>query len=71
MLWGSFANKDEIQEIETVAKAFIIAERMIYITQNIDNKKLSEVVVKPPKKPVISYPSNPTPIQLLTVKGLN
>ena len=69
---GSFNNKDEINEIETVAKVFIVAERMIDITYNIDNRKLTEKeIIHTPKKSIINANGNSTSPRYLTVKGLN
>lgn len=69
---GSVSNNEELAEMETVAKVFVIEERMIGLTYDIKSKKIvpNSPNVSPEKNKKIrnSYNSN---LKLLTVRGFN
>jgi hypothetical protein len=63
---------EEIFDIETVAKVFVVARRMIDLTNSLESKK---IVTKPPglqdkknKKHIIFSKSQ---LPVLTIKGFN
>ena len=69
---GSVSNLEDIAEIETVAKVFLIAERMIDLTNNSKSEKIiSEPPIDCDKK--INYNNNPynKKLTLLAVRGFN
>ena len=67
---GSISNPDEINEIETVAKVFVVAERMIDLTGDLKADKIDTFSpsVKNIKK---TNGDNNTNLTLLNVRGLN
>lgn len=69
---GSISNQDEVIEIETVAKVFVVEERMINLT---NEPKTGKIISEPPKKPIkkINKTHNfyNACLPVLTVKGFN
>ena len=69
---GSVSNQEDMAEIETVAKVFIIAERMIDLTYDLKpEKKVSDSHLNSPKKSQDNRNSYNTSISLSAVRGLN
>jgi len=69
---GSVSNQEEMTEIETVAKVFVVEERMIDLADELEKEKN---ISKPPEKPIKKINNNHnyynTSLPVLTVKGFN
>ena len=69
---GSISNQDEITEIETIAKVFVVEKRMIDLT---NEPVTGKIISEPPKKPIKKINKTPNSynahLPVLTVKGLN
>jgi hypothetical protein len=69
---GSVSEIDEVLDIETVAKVFVVARRMKDLTNTLESKN---IITKPPKfldkkdKKHSSY--SKTQLAVLTIKGFN
>ena len=69
---GSVSNQEDIAEIETVAKVFVVAERMIDLTDGIKpEENVSSSPQISPKKSVDTRNSFNKSISISTVRGLN
>ena len=69
---GSVSEIDEISDIETVAKVFVVARRMIDLTNDLESKN---IITKPPnfqdKKIKKQNNYSKTQLAILTIKGFN
>jgi hypothetical protein len=69
---GSIYNNEELAEMETVAKVFVIEERMIGLTYDLRSENVivnsPQKIPKKTNKPKNSYNSN---LRLLSVRGFN
>jgi hypothetical protein len=69
---GAVSKIDDLEEIETVAKVFVVAERMIDLT---NDSKSENIISKPPddynKKIDNNQSSNNGKLTLLSVRGFN
>lgn len=69
---GAVSKIDDLEEIETVAKVFVVAERMIDLT---NDSKSEKIISKPPddfnKKIDNNQSSNNGKLTLLSVRGFN
>ena len=69
---GAVSKINDLEEIETVAKVFVVAERMIDLT---NDSKSEKIISKPPeeynKKIENNRNSNNGKLTLLSVRGLN
>ena len=69
---GSVSEVDEILDIETVAKVFVVARRMIDLTNDLESKN---IITKPPnfqdKKIKKQNNFSKTQLAILTIKGFN
>lgn len=69
---GSVSEVDEILDIETVAKVFVVARRMIDLTSDLESKK---IITRPPnfldKKTKKHNHISKTQLAVLTIKGFN
>ena len=69
---GTFADTDELHEIEYVARVFLVAERMIDLTEEIEIEKNEEKPIeKSPKKSISRRNLVYDRLQYLNVRGLN
>jgi hypothetical protein len=69
---GSVSDQEDIKEIETVAKVFVVEERMIDLTYDIKSEKIvSDPPLNSPKKTSNDRNSYNTRLALLTVRGFN
>ncbi len=69
---GSVSDSEEIAEIETVAKVFIVAKRMIDLTNDIKSENItSETTQNSPKKINNTQNSYNINLSLLTIHGFN
>ena len=65
---GSIHDKDELSEIETIAKVFVVKQRLNDITNNKDKKISNPPVLSKPKKPIQKNSYN-TKLSNLIVRG--
>ena len=69
---GSVSDYEEMTEIETVAKVFIVAKRMIDLTNDIKSENInSEPTQNSPKKINNTQNSYNINLPLLTIHGFN
>ncbi len=69
---GSVSNYEEMEEIETVAKVFIIAKRIIDLTNDVKSKSNnSEPTQNSPKKINNIQNSYNIKLPILTIHGFN
>ena len=68
---GTVSDKDELNEIENIAKVFVIEERVIDLTEEIVEKNILKSNLKPLKKSISRRYPGYDRLQYLTVRGLN
>ena len=69
---GSINNNEELAEMETVAKVFVIEERMIGLTYDLKSDKVvSSSPQNSPKKIIKTQNSYNSKLNLLSVRGFN
>ena len=69
---GSINNNEELAEMETVAKVFVIEERMIGLTYDLKSDKIvSSSHRNSPKKIIKTQNSYNSKLNLFSVRGLN
>ena len=69
---GSINNNEELAEMETVAKVFVIEERMIGLTYDLKSDKIvSSSHQNSPKKIIKTQNSYNSKLNLLSVRGFN
>ena len=66
------SDKDELDEMETVAKVFVVEKRMIDITYNVEPENIIEQPFSGSSKKIKIHPTNNrNRLPFLTVRGLN
>lgn len=69
---GSVSNQEDIAEIETVAKVFVVAERMIDLTYDLKSeKKVSDSPIISPKRPRETRNTYNRGVPFSAVRGFN
>ena len=68
---GSISNQQEIKEIETVAKVFVVAERIIDLTYDQKSANALKPPTRLPKKLDKCQKSNNSWSNFLTIHGFN
>ena len=69
---GTFADSDELNEIENVARVFLVERRMKALTNDIDKDKvLKNTKIKPSTKSFTRQNPDYGRLQYLNVRGLN
>lgn len=68
---GVTSDKDELNEIEKIAKVFIVEERMIDLTYDVKSEEIDKKNLESSKKLNIHPKPYNRHLQSLTVKGLN
>ena len=65
------ADKEELSEIETVAKVFVIEERMKDLTYDLESKNITDPPLKSPKKIDYNCDLINKRLPIFTVRGFN
>ena len=68
---GSISNQQEVKEIETVAKVFVVAERIYDLTYDQKSANVTKPPMRPAKKRNKCIKTNNSWSHFLTVHGFN